>query len=252
MENTDLEDLCLSRMILHFLLFCYWVLGSFCQHILLLSCADVLHTGAVYTTAKKVTDATEVIAANGFEPAHPEQQGWGFFSYGRVWELCLSSATLAAGAAGPSTVPPHSHTDGWGTGGLGRGAEEFWFGTPWAPRQPGVKEGTQPEPSTMLTRIASFGKEETQEPQLKHCSAVGITQLCIYCVLPLSLTELGQYFTGLGKDLWAGSQNWNAHCLDSLEKYIVLIWLTVLWKSLGWRAHCGEKAKKWEQTGDGN
>lgn len=44
-----------------------------------------------------------------------------------------------------------------------------------------ARRGTQLEPSTMLTRIASFGKEETQEPQLKHCFAAGITQLYAPC-----------------------------------------------------------------------
>lgn len=47
-----------------------------------------------------------------------------------------------------------------------------------------ARRGTQSEPSTMRTRIASFGKEQTQEPQLKHCFAVGITQP--YTALPLS------------------------------------------------------------------
>lgn len=47
-----------------------------------------------------------------------------------------------------------------------------------------ARRGTQSEPSTMRTRIASFGKEQTQEPQLKHCFAVGITQP--YAALPLS------------------------------------------------------------------
>jgi len=47
-----------------------------------------------------------------------------------------------------------------------------------------VRRGTQPEPSTMLARIASLGKEETQEPQLKPCFAVGVTQLYMLCVAP--------------------------------------------------------------------
>lgn len=136
---------------------------------------------------------------------------------------------------------PHSHTDGW----AGKGSRGILV---WHPsHSEAARRGAQPEPSTMLTRIASFGKKETREPQLKCCFAVGITQLHAACC-PLSPTELGQYFTELGNDLWAVSQDWNAHCLGDLEKYFVFLWLISLWKSLGWHAHCGKKEKKREHT----
>lgn len=82
------------------------------------------------------------------------------------------------------------------TGGLGRGAEEFWFGG-----QAGSAAGAKHNANI----TASFGNEETREPQLKRCFTVGTTQLHAACC-PLSPTELGQYFTELGNDLWAASQ----------------------------------------------
>lgn len=138
--------------------------------------------------------------------------------------------------------PPRSHTDGWGRGGLGRGAEEFWFGTPHTARQPGGERGwsqAQCEHGLLLL--------ERRKPR-SHNQSTALLLGQLNCALPLSPTGLGQYFTELGNGLWDVSQKLNAHCLDNLEKYLVFLWLTGLWKSLGWHAHCGKRKIKKRTT----
>lgn len=143
MQNTDLEDLHLFRMSLHFFLFCSWVWClPLSAHSGLKSCVNVPHTRAFYIKLKKKSQMLQKLLLPWVWTCPVWVVGMRIFL---LWQSLgvgvFSSLTLAAGVAGPSSGPPRSHTDGWGAGGLGRGAEEFWFGTPRTPRQPGGKEG---------------------------------------------------------------------------------------------------------------
>lgn len=147
--------------------------------------------------------------------------------------------------------PPHSCTDGWGSGGLGRGAEEFWFGIPCALRQPGSKEGSAVGAKHNANTDCFFWKGGNP-------GATTEALLCCWdnsavrCASPqVGPIELGRYFTELGNDLWAMLWNWNTHCLGNLEKYLVFLWLTGLWNVQD-GMHIVVKRKKWEQTGDLN
>lgn len=166
-----------------FFLFCYWVrYFPLSAHSALKSCANVPHKGLLHHI-KEVTDATKVIIAiglnlpslsSGYENfALVVEFGSGSFPFLLLpWLLVWQIPAVA--------LPIPTQTGGERVGWEGE-LRNFGLAPLAHQGSQAARRGTQSEPSTMLTRIASFGKEETQEPQLKRCFAVGITQLYTAC-----------------------------------------------------------------------
>lgn len=241
MQNTDLEDFSLSRMILHF--FLVLLLGlcfPFPAHSGVKSCASVSHAGAFSITVKKKPQMLQKFPLLWVWtcPAPAVNKGISLLWQSLAMGVSPFFSYLGCWCGRSQQWPPCSHTDGWGRGGLGRGAEEFGFGSPCTARQPGG-ECSQCQQGLLLL--------ERRKPR-SHNQSTALLLGQLNCVLPLSPTELGQCFTELGNGLWDVSQKWNAHCLDNLEKYLVFSWLTGLWKSLGWHAHCGKRKIKKENN----
>lgn len=176
-----------------------------CQHItaLVLMCHTQGFFTVKYNIKEKVTDATNVVTVMGLDlPSLSRQETVpivGLFG-SRTFPFPLFLWLLVLQV---SPGPPCSHTDGWGSGGLGRGAEEFWFGIPRAPRQPGGKEGSAAGAKHNVNMDCFFWKGGNP-------GATTEALLCCWdnsamcCVLPqVGPVELGQHFTELGNDLWA-------------------------------------------------
>lgn len=170
MQNTDLEDFSLSRMILNFSCSVTRFYASLSQHILLsILCQCATHRGFFITVKEKPQMLQRLPLLWVWTcPAPAVDTGisllWQslavgispFFSYLGCW--CQVPA-----------VPPCSHSAGWGSW-AGKGSSAILVWLPSAARR---------ATSTMPTWIAAFGKEQTQEPQPKHCFALGTTQLCV-------------------------------------------------------------------------
>lgn len=145
------------------------------------SCKCAAHRGFLHQIQEKVTAATKVIIAMGLNLPTLSS---GYENFSLVVEFGSGSFLLLpwllVWQVPAVALPIPTQTGGERVGWEG---ELRNFGlAPLAHRgSQAARRGTQSEPSTMLTRIASFGKEETQEPQLKLCFAVGITQLYTAC-----------------------------------------------------------------------
>lgn len=142
-------------------------------------CKCATHKGFLHRIKEKVTDATKVIIAMGLNLPSLSS---GYENFSLVVEFRRGSFPflllpwLLVWQVPAVALPIPTQTGGERVGWEG---EQRNFGlAPLAHRgSQAARRGMQSEPSTMLARIASFGKEETQEPQLKHSFAVGITQL---------------------------------------------------------------------------
>lgn len=166
-------------------------------------CKCATHRGFFHHRVKKKTHRCYKSShCCGFEPAQPQQWIGEFLSCGRVWqwEFPPFFSYLGCWCGRSQQWPPRSHTDGWGWGGLGRGAEEFWFGTPCTARQPGGERGwSQAQCKHGLLLL------ERRKPR-SHNQSTALLLGQLNCELPLSPTELGQYFTELRNGLWDVSQ----------------------------------------------
>lgn len=144
-KNTGLADRCLSRMSPHYFVL---LLGS----IFLFVCTLLVSSLAIMCTnkfilifflqshcIKEVTDATKGIIVMSLNLPSLSS---GYENISLVTEFGSVSFPFLLSPWPPARqVPAVALPVPTQTGGLGRGAEEFWLGTPHVPRQPGGKEG---------------------------------------------------------------------------------------------------------------
>ena len=156
---------------------CYRVqsssLSAHCWSQVLCWCATHKDFLQLYNIKEKVTDATEVVTVTcplsaGRRPFPP----WGCLGAG-LFPFPSSRGSWCGRSALALPIPAQTGGDRVGWEGEQRNSG---LASPVHWGSQAARRGAQSEPSTMRTRIASFGKEETQEPQLKRCFAAGITQ----------------------------------------------------------------------------